>query len=261
MRWYVPKTLLLFLLVLLFAQASFAETGKSSDVAQDPAYSKDYLAAKKFQLALEKNDRRIVANLIQYPLTRDQPLRPLKNSKDFLKHWDQYFDENTLATALAAKPEQFGWRGIALEGGIVWFNNGRISSINLQTKAYQAALSAAKKIDDRKLYVSARGYDQLTFQCRTKTHFIRVQRHGADLRYFAWKTPAMISTQPTLELNGGKYDAQGTSGNFILEFKNEGFTYNVDVGHNMCGEDCNDHLVVQQDSKIISSEVCAEVRP
>ena len=261
MQLHVSKTHLFFFMTLWLVNPNLGQATISTEDVQNPAYAKDYLAAKTLQQALHDNNRRIVANLIQYPLARDQPLRPLKDSKEFMKHWDEYFDSTTIPSALAAKAGEYGWRGIALSGGIVWFKNGRIISINFQTKAYHAALLVAKKIDDLKLYVSARGYDKLTFQCRTKTHFIRVQQHGAELRYFSWKTPAMISTKPTLELHGGKYDPQGTGGNFILKFKNEGFTYNVDVGHNLCGEDCNDHLVVQQDSKIISSEVCTEVRP
>ena len=261
MQRQISKALLLLLMMLPFANSSIGQTAATSSEAQDTSYAKDYLAAKGLQAALKVNNRRAVAALVQYPLMREEPLSSIKNGKEFLKHWAEYFDSISTKAVLAANAEQFGWRGIALKDGLVWFNNGRISSINLQTTAYQKALQAAKRQDSNRLYASARGYDKITFQCRTQRLFIRVQQHGDGLRYFAWKNGANLLTKPELELTGGKYDAQGSGGNFDLEFKNEGFTYSVNVGHYLCGEDCNDYLVVLEGSKTQSSEVCTEFRP
>ena len=261
MRRQISKYSLVLFLMLPFAQSSYAKTTTPPDTEQNAPYVKDYAAAKKFQLALKKNDRQAVANLVHFPLLNEKPLASIRNSKEFLARWDEYFDSTTIPTVLAANALDYGWRGIALTGGIVWFDKGRISSINLETPAYKAALSAAKKMDDSKLYVSARGYDSISFQCSTKKLFVRAQKHGDDLRYFAWKKGASLLTKPELELVGGKYDPQGTGGNFDLEFRKEDFTYTVSVGHNLCGEDCNDYLVVSQGDKKLSNEVCTEVSP
>ncbi len=261
MQKLISKSLLLLVMLLPFANSCPSQTVETSSAVQDPNYAADYIAAKALQAALKENNRKAVAALIEYPLRRDEPLRAIKNNKEFLKHWQEYFDAASTKAVLTASAEQFGWRGVALKGGIVWFNNGHISAINLQTTAYLKAFEAAKLQDSSRLYASARGYDKITYQCRTQSRFVRIQQHGDDLRYFAWKNGSSLKAKPELELKGGKYDAQGSGGNFDLDFENNGFTYSLNVGHNLCGEDCNDHLVVQQGSKIQSSEVCTEVKP
>ena len=141
----------------------------------------------------------------------------------------------------------------------MWFEKGKIRAINSQTTAYEKALQTAIKRDSAKLYPTARFYDEVSFQCRTKDLYIRAQKHGADLRYFAWKVGASLLTKPELELTGGKYDPQGTGGNYNLEFNNNGFTYSLMVGHYLCGEDCKDYLVISQGDKQLSNEVCTEI--
>ena len=256
----VSKILLLLFLALPFAQSSYAKTAAPPDAAQDETYAKDYAAAKKLQQALMHNEKRAVADLIQYPLVRDQPLSPIKNSKDFLKHWDEYFDAANVARIATSEAEQYGWRGIAMSNGEVWFKDGRISSINLQTAAYKTALAAAMKVENRGLYLSAQGYDKVVFQCKTKNLSIRVQQNADSYNYFAWKKTAALSTKPELEIRGGKYLPQGTGGNYDMEFQNNDYKYTVSVGHNLCGEDCNDYLVVSKGDTQLSRDVCAEIK-
>ena len=253
MRRQISNSLLLFLLALTFAQPSFGE------IAQDPAYAADYLAAKKLQSALRKNDRQAVAALVQFPLSNVKPLASIKNAREFLARWGESFDAVNTQALLTADAEQYGWRGIALLNGTVWFEKGKIRAINSQTAAYQNALQTAIKQDGARLYKSARGYDKITFECQTKKLYIRAQQHGDNVRYFAWTLGASLLTKPELDIAGGKYDPQGTGGNFNLEFKNNGFTYNLMVGHYLCGEDCKDYLVVSEGDKQLSNEVCTEV--
>ena len=255
MRWHVSKGLFLLVLIVPFALSSLGE-------AKEDSHTDDYLSVKKLQQALRKNNRRAVADLIAYPLQRDTPLKAIKNAKEFLAHWDEYFDSTNTQKLLNATADQIGWRGINLLNGTIWFDHGRIITINTQTKASEIAFQIAKKQDDAKLHESARGYDSISFQCRTKDQFIRAQKHGDDLRYYAWKKGATLLTKPELELHGGAYNPQGTGGNFDLVFQDMALTYTISVGHNLCGEeDCNDHLEVLEGSKTQSSEVCIEVRP
>ncbi len=239
--------------------AAFAQTAASSDQTEnsDPAYAADYAAANKLKEALKVQDRQSVAALNTYPLHREIPLPPIRNSKEFLAHWDEYFDSTSTAKVLAADAEKYGWRGIALTGGIVWFAGGHIANINLDTDASTKAGKDARMLDSKRLYPSAQGYDRIEFLCRTKTSNIRTQYHGEDLRYFAWKKRRALSTKPELALTGGTYDPQGTGGNYNLIFKTKDYTYQLEVGHNRCGEDCNDYLTVLKGSKTISHQVCA----
>ena len=253
MQKLIIKALLL-LVLMPFALSSLG-------AAQQDSYAADYLAAKKLQHFLRKNNRRAVAVMIAYPLARYTPLTPIKNPKEFLAHWDEYFDSPNINKLLGATADQIGWRGINLSNGMVWFEHGRIITINTETKTSEIAWQTAKKQDYAKLYESARGYDSVIFQCKTKDQFIRTQKHGDDLRYFAWNQGAPLLSKPELELRGGKYGATGTGGNFDLVFQNDALTYTVSVGHYLCGENCDDNLIVQKGDKTLSTEICQEVDP
>ena len=253
MQKHIVKALLL-LVLMPFALSSLG-------AAQQESYAADYSAAKKLQHFFRKNNRRAVAGLIAYPLARSTPLSPIKNPKEFLAHWDEYFDSASIHKLLGAAADQIGWRGINLSNGMVWFAHGRIITINTQTKAFEIAFQSAKTQDYTKLYESVRGYDSVIFQCKTKDQFIRTQKHGDDLRYFAWKRDVPLLTKPELELRGGKYDPQGTGGNFDLVFQNDALTYTVSVGHYLCAENCDDNLIIQKGDKTLSAEICKELDP
>ncbi len=222
----------------------------------DPTFAADYQTADKFQQALKANDRESVANLITYPLNREAPLPPIANAREFLAHWDEYFDDASIRALLDSKAEQYGWRGIALANGTVWFAKGHVASIFTKTAASEKTFKSAKQNEGAKLYPTVRAYDKIAFQCSTKTQSIRTQYQGKDLRYFAWKSGASLASKPDLELKGGVYDPQGTGGNYNLIFKNKGYTYQLEVGHYLCGEDCNDYLTVMQGDKTILHEIC-----
>ncbi len=258
-----PHLLWLALAFVAFESApSLAQTTASAAASDqcdtdDPAtYAADCAAAAKLKKALRANDRRAVAHMIDYPLQRELPLRPITNAGAFLKHWDEYFDAVTAKEIIDQKPEQYGWRGIALVNGMVWFKDGRIISINSDADAYKAALAAAKRVEARKLYADAQGYDRIEQQCNTKTLHVRVQKHGDDLRYFAWKRGAPLSGKPQLELKNGTFEDAGSDGGAVLTFKTGDFTYQVDNGAGICGEDCNSYLTVLKGEETISHQVC-----
>ena len=93
MRWQIPKSL--FILMLSFAQPSIGE-------AQDSSYAKDYSAAKKFQQALRKNDRRSVAALVRYTMANVEPLASIKNAHEFIARWNESFDATNTKALLTA---------------------------------------------------------------------------------------------------------------------------------------------------------------
>ncbi|MCE3231814.1 MAG: hypothetical protein K0R98_71 [Rickettsiaceae bacterium] len=218
-------------------------------------YSGDYTAAEELQEALRTNDRQTVANLITYPLDREEPLPPIKNSQEFLENWDDYFNAEIIDAITTSTPDTIGWRGVQLNGGSVWFADGGIKRFNFTTDKYNQKLANAKKLESEKLYPSAKGYDKIVFQCSTDKLYIRTQYHGEDLRYFAWKKGATLSSKPEIELTSGKIDYQGTGGNYVMTFKNGNYTYELEVT-NLCGQTCDNYLVVSKGDKELSNQVC-----
>lgn len=251
MRMHVLICLLILMLPLPATYSALAQTKTS----QDGGYAPDYLAAKKLRQALKVNDRKAVAKLIDYPLFRQIPLKPISSRKDFLAHWEEYFNVKITTDLIEAEPGEAGWRGVEMLNGSIWFNEGKISAINVQSNAGQKALKDAIALDGAGLFPSARGYDQLEYVCKTKNHTIRVEKFGEDLTYFSWKGRASLADKPELEIKGGQIDYQGSGGNHDIIFKNNAFTYTLRVVR-ICGEDCNDEISVSKGDAVLSTEVC-----
>jgi hypothetical protein len=243
--------------LLMTLSAALCAGMLSSPAFSQAAFQEDYKAAKAFQDALTHNDREKVGALIHFPLRRDRPLPAIADRKEFLAHWDEFFDAGLVKRLTRNPPAEVGWRGIMLEDGCVWFSNGKASVFNCRTPSYERAWREARQSEERGLYETARGYDRIEHECSTNTVHVRAQDHGRDLRYFAWKKGASMATKPQLELRGGITEFQGSGGNYTLTFSNPPYRYILEVA-NICGEDCNDYLVVQKAGHEISRHVCRE---
>jgi len=246
-----------FVITALNALPASAQAADAQCVTDDPTtYKVDCDAAAKLQAALKTGDKQAVVKMINFPVDRDLPLKSIKNAKAFLAHWDEYFDADTTKALTDQNPEQIGWRGIQLAGGMVWLKDGRIIRLNSEAAAYKKALENAKSDETAKLWLAARGYDRIDVQCSTKTLHVRVQNHGDDIRYFAWKAGAPLSAKPAMALSHGKTPSSGSDGSITYAFTNAGYTYEIDNGAGICGETCDKHLTVMKGAKQVSDQVC-----
>lgn len=243
------------LCLLLIGVSFFSLT--AAVYAQSPGYEEDYKAAAALQEALKNNERQKVAVIISYPLKRAFPLSEVTNPQEFLAQWDEFFDAELIERLTKQQPEEMGWRGVMLEHGCVWFSEGKISALNCETEEYKKAWEAAKQKESNTLYRTARNYDALEFECRTDSLHIRAQRHGKNLRYFAWKNGQSLATKPQLALQNGVYDFQGSGGNHNLIFSNPPYVYTLEVTR-LCGDDCNSYIVVSKGKEEISRRACKE---
>ena len=241
---------LVFLCAILFG-------GTTKAYAQSAEYADEYKAVEAFQRALKSNDRKKVAALIAYPIQRTAPLPVISSPKEFVKHWDEFFDEEVVQHLTQQQPEERGWRGVFLGDGCVRFFEGKVFSLHCEPIGHKEALKAAKKRESSKLYKSAQDYDSIEFKCRTSSLHIRIQQHGDDLRYFAWKKGDSLASKPQLELHNGISKPDGSGGNFEVSFVNLPYTYTIQATR-LCGEDCNSYIVVSKGNEEISRRVCKE---
>ena len=118
----------------------------SSIAAEVPA--QDQVTIQKLIQAVTHQDSVGVAKLIQFPLKRVEPLRPIRNVPQFIEHYEEFFDQKTVADLLGAmsSPVRQG-RWTTLRSGMVWILDGKITAINLQTAKGDAAL---KQIQEQK---------------------------------------------------------------------------------------------------------------
>ena len=243
-----------FVLNIYLVEKVYAQNTVNPD-SSHTEYAADYQAAETTILALKNNKREVVAKLIQYPLKRAIPLPDIKNAKEFLNNWDDYFDDSIIQKIINSKPEQIGWRGINLANGSIWFNEGKISTLNLTTKSYDEKFLRVQKLESLKLYKTARNYSKIEIECDTSHLHIRVQQNSGNLHYFAWKKGDSLSEKPQIEIGNGEYIFEGTGGNHSFVFHKGVYTYTLSVNI-LCEDKCDNYIIVNKGKKEISSKIC-----
>lgn len=210
-------------------------------------------------IALKANDKVQVAKLIKYPLRRLQPLPPIKNEQEFIENFAQFFDEKNIKHIESSRSEVFNnWQGT--EAGGVWIESGKIIVLHTATDQQDKAAEEAKKKVQSDLHPSVRKYFDVMFECRTKSHHIRIHRHletPDKYTYISWKNGKPLSSKPAIILSGD-YEAAGTSGGGLYRFKSADVHYEV-LHTTLCGEDCNSYLTVKKGEKMLLKEVCTPV--
>jgi len=246
------KKILKIIVLIVFSSGAFAD---------DPyeVWPEEVAASEKLKQALRANDRKAVAAMIAYPMARQNPLLEIRDKKEFLANWDDYFDAQTTAEVLAAKPQDFGWRGMALGDGDVWFINNKITAINIRTKHYAKTYEAAVAEDNSELNPIARGYKYLSFACDTGDLHLRIHEYGGkDQRLYAWSDKHNLSETPKLELKkSGIWEFQGSGGNLTHQFTDGALRYEIEETR-LCGEDCNHYFVTYRDNREVGREKCDE---
>jgi tetratricopeptide (TPR) repeat protein len=222
---------------------------------------KNYKAAKILFRAVKDNDKLTVSKMINYPLKRTIPMESVKNEKEFLEHYDEFFDINTFQNIKLNEKNLFT-RDLGtvlmcnsiLSSGDVWFNDGKITALWCETKAGKKFLETNIKKDKLKLHIMSRDYDEVRHTCNTKTHHIRIQYHKDVLHYFSWKRENNLAQIPDLALGGGELFSGG-SGLNRYTFKSKEFVYTLETG-GACADDCRDYLTVKVGEKEILYQAC-----
>ncbi|KAF2506622.1 hypothetical protein [Flavobacterium foetidum] len=215
------KNIVLIMLLVFGGQCVYSQELK-------PEYHK---FVKIFIENVKNNRKEEVAKMIKYPLHRDNPVPPIKNKTEFIKRYDEIFDEELKKEIVNSDPiknwEQVGWRGIMLNSGTIWFEgDGKLKTINhvsKKEKAYKEKLIAAQK---SKLHSSIKEFKEPLYVLETSKFRIRIDDLGNQkYRYASWPIKSNMSQKPDLILQNGKWLPDGTGGNSYFEFKKGNFVY------------------------------------
>jgi hypothetical protein len=242
------KTKLSFIFTLFF----------SLNISAEIVQKKDTLAIQKFIEALKKNDKDVIAELVDYPLARTEPLTTLKNSQEFTKSYDQFFNEKIIQDILKEQKNIWGnWKGTTIGPGYVWFREGKIIAINTKTDLQNHLMAKAKKIEQNNIHESANKYDQLLFECHTRTYKFRIHDNAGKIKLFGWLSEQQMIEAPAINV-AAQVDIQGSGGNTVFTAVDSEFKY---VLHKtvLCGENCDSDVVFYRNNKKVSSEVCSKI--
>jgi len=180
---------------------------------------------KKFIKVAASKDRKVLANLVSYPLQRRVPLPSIDNPKQFLDAYDEILDENILksisTSRVSADWSEMGWRGIMFQNGSLWLDEeGRITAINYQTEKGKRKSAELIEVDKKQLHSSLRDYVKPVLEWETAKYRIRIdQITDEKFRYAVWPVQKKTSEMPDLVLRNGAVTFDGSGGNHHYDFK------------------------------------------
>lgn len=218
------RFILFFTLIALEATA-FAQTSELK-------YEQIQAIQNLVDVIKTKNKAKI-ANVIFYPLRREYPLKDVMDKNDFIQRFDELFDKEFIDHIAKSKIKDWsevGWRGIMLDNGTIWIDDGgKIAAINYQSAKEKQLLIKAIQTDKNQLPKSLQNFEKPMYLLFTKNYKIRIDEKTEGIyRYAAWKTKDQKS-EPDIIIENGVLEFQGSGGNHTITFKNNGYTYIISI--------------------------------
>lgn len=179
-----------------------------------------------------KNDKKeSIANIAIYPFEREYPIPVIKNKQEFIKRYNDIFDNKLKQLIVNSNPasdwSDMGWRGIMLHNGEVWLDfDGSLTCINYQSKFETKLQSKMIENEKRMIHVSLSNFKKPVCILETSTYRIRIDDLGNEnYRYTSWAINKTQKDKPDLVLDKGVQNLEGSVGNSIFEFRNGEYIY------------------------------------
>jgi len=209
---------------------------------------------------LSKNKEKI-SLLVNYPLNRQYPIPPIKNKNEFIKRFEEVFDNNLITMISNSKVKkdwsQVGWRGIMLLNGEIWLDyDGKLIATNYQSASEQSKQKKIINLDRTILNSSLRDFLSPICVLETSKYRIRIdEMKDGGYRYASWKIQQSMAEKPEMIVLNGKVEFHGSGGNHTYIFNSEDYSYECDIVE--LGEDENSPpavLRVKKGEKILLNQ-------
>ena len=179
-----------------------------------------------------KNQKKenVAANTL-YPFSRKYPVPAIKNKQQFLKKYDEVFDDKLVKmisnSNLKTDWSSVGWRGIMLHNGEVWLDDdGKLLSVTYQSNLEAKKMNALIQKEKLNVHKSIQKFEKPVEVIKTKSYLIRIDDIGnGKYRYSSWKFGSKMSSKPDLIILNGQYVPDGSGGNHSFEFINGAYKY------------------------------------
>lgn len=220
--WFLFLRRLLISLCLCLTQFASAQSIENPELRQ---------AVGEFISDVDTNDPHAIAQHISFPLTRQNPIPPIKTAKEFVQRFDEVFDEDfserIIESTLEQDWAQVGSRGVMFNNGELWLGyTGKVIAIHHQTQKDKARYKQIIAKQKRTLHPSLRNFAEPVWTWQNKRYRIRIDKMSdATYRYASWKAGASQSSKPDIIIKNGKVDVQGTSRNTEWVFQNGNYRY------------------------------------
>ncbi len=170
-----------------------------------------------------------LAAKISFPFSREYPIPPVKNGLEFLKRYEEIFDDKLIGMIVNSDPAKdwsaVGWHGIMLFRGDVWLDyDGRLIAVNYQSQTEAKKKEELIALEKSKLHESIRNFIKPVYILETAKYRIRIDELGANnFRYSSWALSANMNDTPDLIIEHGEINFAGSGGNHNYVFKNEDY--------------------------------------
>lgn len=208
-----------------------------------------------------KNDKKeAVAEVIKYPLKRENPIPSIKNKAEFIKRYDEIFDTQLKTEISKSNPvkdwSEVGWRGIMLNQGTLWMDSdGKVFSINYQSKVENDLKNKLIASEKNKLHPSIAKFKAPEVILETSKFRVRIDDLGNEnYRYASWSVKQSMNEKPDLIITNGKWFQDGTGGNHHYDFKKGNFLYQCFITVLGTKDSAPANLVIYQNGKEILSQ-------
>lgn len=175
-------------------------------------------------------DKEAVAQQIHYPILIKYPLE-IRNEAELLEHWDLIFDDKLVSRITDSSISDWsrvGWRGVMLDNGAVWVNegSGKIRTTVYTTDKAQRLFEAFTENLKKKLHPSVAEYGTNKMDLISTRYRLRMDWLDDDvLRLALWESGKDISNEPKVVLMSDDWRYEGSAGYFYATFRKDGLRY------------------------------------
>ncbi len=172
---------------------------------------------------------------ISFPLRRNYPLPDIKNENEFLKRYDEVFDDNLTTMIVSSDLKNdwsvAGWRGIMLNRGTLWLDyDGRLIAVNYHSNIELDNREKLIENDKNSIHKSLNKFEQPVLILETEKFRIRIDElNNGAYRYASWSIDSTMDEKPDLVLETGSREFEGSGGNHRYEFINGNYTYECSI--------------------------------
>lgn len=189
----------------------------------------------KFIKLVKQNDIEGISKLIRFPLNREYPIPAVKTKSEFVKRFNEIFDNQLkneiISSTIKDNWSEVGWRGIMLNQGTIWLDyDGSLIAVNYQSKYEKDLLSRKTNSQKKKLHGSIKIFSKSILELETEKYNIRIDEISESIyRYSAWSKDKQSTDKPSLIIQNGKVEFEGSGGNHKYIFTNNEYTYECSV--------------------------------
>jgi hypothetical protein len=160
--------------------------------AQKPDSIKPFHGFSKIRELIRKDKIRELSRLIEYPVYRKNPVPDIETPVQFILYYPTLFDEAFMQKLKAFRLSDM-WEKqdfYCIMDGERWMSpEGKLCSINYQSKEEQNLAALLIKEERENLHPSINRWTQNMYKCLTKKYLVRVDETEEGIRLVLWKRP------------------------------------------------------------------------